>query len=184
MNVFVRDRETVQTICITCAPSRPSVAGGGVHGPVFSPDGRYIAFRSRSQPMISIYDLMSDSYLPSDNVYSGIYSSPSLSLEARFVAFESYVERPLSALEEWQEKNFPTLFNPSNLTDAILVYDRKMGSVTRIYPLKLTPETSGDANYPSISSDGRYVTFDAGGIFLYDMDTGNTILVSVPSVSD
>ncbi len=104
-------------------------------------------------------------------------SSPSISADGRYVAFESAATNLVP--------------NDTNGRLDVFVHDRTTGTTTRVSVATGGRQASGDSYHPSISADGRCVVFtsnapdldpaDGGGerdIYLHDRATGVTSLVS------
>ena len=111
---------------------------------------------------------------------NGASSRPTISDNGRFVAF-------VSAASNLVEDD-------TNNEDDIFVYDRETGLITRVSVDSQGNEANRDSEFPSISSDGRFVAFasrasnlveeDTNGesdIFVHDRETGETTRVSVDS---
>ncbi|OGN95379.1 MAG: hypothetical protein A2Z71_01585, partial [Chloroflexi bacterium RBG_13_50_21] len=113
----------------------------------------------------------------SDSV--SLYSS--ISGDGRYVAFDSNASNLVSG--------------DTNLSYDVFVHDRQTGETTRV---SVTNDGEqglyGGSNHPSISADGRFVTFDSSAfnlvigdtngfadVFVHDRSTGETIRVSVAS---
>jgi hypothetical protein len=105
---------------------------------------------------------------------------PSISSDGRFVAFDSSASSLV-----WGDTN--------NAYD-IFVHDRQTGQTTRVSVDSLGVQGNSDSFLPSISSDGRFVTFnspasnlvpgDTNGywdVFVHDRQAGQTTRVSVDS---
>jgi hypothetical protein len=109
---------------------------------------------------------------------NGDSTEPALSQDGRTVAFSSEATNLLP--------------KDTNGKDDIFVVDRTLGTIVRASVSSSGDQASGDSTKPSISGDGRYVVFlstatnlvsgDANArkdVFLHDMQTGQTTLVSV-----
>jgi Tol biopolymer transport system component len=105
---------------------------------------------------------------------------PSLSADGRYVAFQSVAYNLVSD-------------DANGVTD-IFVRDMRLGSTTRVSIDSLGVEGNADSEWPSLSADGRFVTFlsaasnlvpgDTNGaqdVFVHDRETGQTRRVSVDS---
>lgn len=111
----------------------------------------------------------------------GDSTSPSLSGDGRFVAFES----PGGA-------TFTTVALPHDGYSHVFVYDRVNGTYEVIDRTPGGVKGDNDANAPSISRDGRWVAYDSqaanlpgadadgflSDVFLYDRQTQETVCVS------
>jgi Tol biopolymer transport system component len=109
-------------------------------------------------------------------------NAPSISGNGRYVAFESLSTNLVAG--------------DGNGVIDIFVHDRNTATTTRVSVDSLGNEGNGDSNFPSISSDGRYVAFESDAdnligvgndtngstdIFVHDLQTGETTRVSVDS---
>jgi Tol biopolymer transport system component len=193
-HIFVHDRKTGTT-------TRVSVASDGTqsnsysYSPSISANGRYITFMSWADnliagdmnglPDIFVHDQNTGQTslvsLASDGTYSNSWSySPSISADGRYVAFASSADNLVAG--------------DTNGTDDIFVHDRKTGTTTRVSVASDGTQSTSYSSSPSISNDGRYITFmsyadnlvvgDTNGfldIFVHDRNTGQTSLVSVSS---
>jgi len=193
-DIFVHDRQTGQT-------TRVSVDSGGLQGnnasqySGISYNGRFVSFYSWASNLVPgdtngfqdafVHDRQTgqttrvsvDSGGLQGNGYSG---DPSISFDGRFVAVWS---------------------NASNLAPGdtngrqdIFVHNRQTGQTTRVSLDSGGLQGNGDSQYPSISSDGRFVAFESSAsnlvpgdtsgwrdIFVHDRQTGQTTRVSVDS---
>ncbi len=197
-DVFVHDRQTGQT-------TRVSIATGGIQGnnhssfPSISADGRYVAFQSKASNLtVNDTDTLGDYFVhdrqtgqtslvsvatdgTSGNGAFGGEFSPTISVDGRYVAFVS-------------DKHNLVVGDTNNVRD-VFVHDRQTGQTSRISVDSNGVEgNQGSSGVPSISADGRFVTFsssdsnlvmmDTNGVadvFLHDRQTGETTLVSVAS---
>lgn len=193
-DVFVRDRQTGTT-------TRVSVDLAGTEGdhdsddPSISADGRYVAFESQADNLI-VGDtnffpfsdlLLHDQQTGTTTLVSvdwtgaqgdGPSSSPSVSGDGRYVAFQSEAD---------------LVFGDISLYD-IFVRDLVAGTTTLVSVDSTGIKGNNDSYAPSISTDGRYVAFESiatdlvagdsngkGDIFVHDLQTGTTTRVSVNS---
>lgn len=182
---------------------RVSVNSGGAQGngnsynPAISGDGRYVAFDSWSTNLVSddtnntkdvfVHDRQTGETgrvsIASDgsqgNNASGSHT-PSISDDGRFVAFQSYA----------------TNFDPADTNSAadIFVHDRQNGETKRISVSSDGTQANDHSWYPEISGNGQFVVFtsqadnlvandtnNSTDIFIHDLQSGETILVSLSS---
>ncbi len=187
-DVFVKD---LQSGSITRVSTDSSGAQGGVYSlsPVFSPDGRYVAFQSAAANLVAgdtnsnedlfLKDLQSGAITRINTDSSGAQavggssSHPVFSADGRYVAFSSNANNLVSG--------------DTNGVGDIFLRDLQTGAVTRISTDVAGVQASGGgSSVPIFSPDGRYVAFassatnlvpsDTNGVqdvFLKDLQTGN-----------
>ncbi|MCS7465424.1 S8 family serine peptidase [Stieleria sp. ICT_E10.1] len=191
-DIFVYDRSTDLI-------ERISISDGGVEGnaksdaPSISADGRYVSFHSYADNLVSednnnafdvfVYDRFTDTIERVSTNQAGEEGSsssfaPAMSGDGRIVAFESIANNLVAG-------------DTNGLKD-IFVYDRSADTVERV-SINGAGE-SGNANSfsPSLSGDGRFVTFvsdannlvaddtnDASDVFVFDRSTGEIQRISI-----
>ncbi len=144
-------------------PETPGVSGF-YHSPRLSADGRFVVFFTRAQLVAADTDSRDDIYLrdrqagtterlsvATDGTALG-GMTPSISADGRFVAFSS-----------------PGVGDPADTNNQrdIYVRDRQTGTTTWASqpPAGLTnPNLGRNCLFPSLSADGRYVTYQGLGI--------------------
>ena len=156
--------------------------------PSTSSSGRYVAFQSDATDLVaggsngSMHIFVRDRQTPTTtqvsvdsagNEANAASSSPSISSDGRYVAFES------------DATNLLGVGNDNNAWPDIFVHDLQTGTTTRVSVYSDETESIDPSNNPSISSDGRYVAFASGGeldltaieilmlfdVFVHDRDT-------------
>ena len=191
-DVFVRDR-TRRTI------RRVSVSSAGTEGTgfsdrgSFSANGRYVAFHSTSEDLVpgdtnGVMDIFLRDQLkqrtrrisltPSGGQVDGASSTPTLSANARYVAFDS------SATD--------LVPGDANGTYDVFLRDRRTRTTTIVSVRSGGDAANGGSSFPAISADARYVVFastasnlvdgDTNGkedVFLHDRVTRTTTRISV-----
>ena len=108
---------------------------------------------------------------------------PSISADGHYVTYSSYASNLVPG--------------DTNGARDIFVYDRDTNTTERVSVSSTGEQGNSDSLEPSISADGRYVTYnsyasnlvqgdtnDARDIFVYDRDTNTTERVSVSSTSE
>lgn len=195
-DVFVHDR-------VTGVTTRASVATGGAQGDggswtgSISGDGRYLALTSAASTLVpgdtnEVNDVfVHDRYygttirasVTSDGMQAGDHSADAMiSADGRSVAFASIA----SDLVPGDANGDPDVF----------VHDRVTGTTSRVSVAADGSEPDYDSESPSISGDGRYVSFtsfdpglvpgDGNGtfdVFVRDRVAGTTSRVSVASTA-
>ncbi len=199
-DVFVRD-------LVSNTITRASVDSSGVEaqgesaphfGPAISADGRHVTFFSLAPNLVPgdtnatwdvfVHDLAT-AVTARVNVDSNgaeaqqsilfPLSEPVLSADGRFVAFESDARNLVP--------------DDTNRMVDVFVHDRLTGVTTRVSVSSAGVEADGRSGAPSISADGRLVSFESGArnlaggthildVFVHDRLTGTTTLAS-PSMT-
>jgi hypothetical protein len=166
--------------------------------PSLSADGETIAFSSRAIDIVAgdtdrtedIYakDLQSGTFtlVSSDavgNKSNSVSQLPSISANARYVAFESFASNLVPG--------------DTNSTWDVFVKDTQTGGITLASADPLGNVGDGQSSNSTISGDGRYVAFTShatnlvagdtnnrADIFVKDLQTGAVVLVSTDSLGD
>ncbi|MFK8182418.1 MAG: DUF4114 domain-containing protein [Phormidesmis sp.] len=203
--VFVYDRDTDFAEVVSAVPAfgEPDevseVGNGAATNADISADGRFVVFQSEAD------NLGGDDELDDTNGVSDIFvrdrqlntlerisvaidttqanaasSQADISADGRYIAFAS----DASNLVE----------NDTNGTADIFVYDRETQRIERVSLASDGAESNGFSRAPSISADGRYISYDSlatnlvagdtnqkGDVFLFDRLTQATTRVSVSS---
>lgn len=207
-DIFVHNRQTGNTIRVS-VDSAGAEGGGPSSHPSLSGDGRYVAFDSDADLVSTdsgdYYDIfVHDRDADENGTYdepapagistirvsvdaggdesNGHSYSPAISGDGRYVAFESFATDLVAG--------------GTNGNGHIFVRDRQAGITTIVSVHSDGTEGDQDSTLPSISADGRYVTFQSqadnlidgdtnlfplSDIFVHDLQTGITTLVSVDS---
>ncbi|MDO5648693.1 MAG: hypothetical protein Q4G20_12240, partial [Paracoccus sp. (in: a-proteobacteria)] len=193
-DVFVHDRQTGVT-------ERVSVSSSGEQGgewsstPSISADGRFVTFYSDATNLVPgdtngrhdifVHDRQTGvtervSVSSSGEQGDGYSYYPSISADGRFVAFKSDATNLVPG--------------DTNGRGDIFVHDRQTGQTERVSVSSSGEQGNYESSAPSISADGRFVTFRSsatnlvpgdtnrsGDIFVHDRQTGQTERVSVSS---
>jgi Tol biopolymer transport system component len=193
-DVFVHDRQTGETTRVSVTS-----AGGQSCGdhPSISADGRLVAFQSLCTNLVphdanywsdvfvhdtqtgitEIVSITSDGTQGND-----LSSSPVISADGRFVAFESTSDNLVP--------------EDTNAAKDLFVHDRQTGSTERVSVASDGTQSDDSCGYStcslSISADGRFVAFqsmasnlvpgdtnDWTDVFVHDLQTGETTRVSI-----
>ena len=196
MDVFVHDRQTGDITLISV--SSDGVQGNGnCHAPSISADGRYVAFYSYADNLVSNYTNGSysdvfvhdrqtgETTLVSVSSYgvqgtNGGSGDPCISADGRYVAFLSNANNLVP--------------DDTNGELDVFVHDRQTGETTIVSVSSYGVQGNNySRKYPRISADGRYVAFGSYAnnlvpndtndydVFVHDRQTGETTLVSVSS---
>ena len=177
-DVFVHDRQTGQTERVSVASDGTEGNARVIWGPSISADGRYVAFASYANNLVSndtnghfdvfVHDKETgDTRLVSvaSDETQGNSSSilPSISADGRYVAFKSYANNLVP--------------NDTNNCFDVFVHDRQTGQTERVSVASDGTEVECGPYEPawpiSISADGRYVAFYSSGSNLVPHDTNN-----------
>lgn len=214
-NLYIHDRQTKSTSLVTVGVNgTPSY--GHSDAPDISADGRFIAFASSSPNLVPgdtnqgfdifVHDRQTNSTRRVSVSSAGTQANdaslaPTISADGRYVAFQSWA----SNLVEGDTAICPDhVFGGTMNCIDVFVHDLQNGTTGRVTNGKDGAQSNDNSLKPSISADGRYVTFESQAsnlvdndtavcvdsyegevsctdIFVYDRQTGATSLVSVAS---
>lgn len=190
-DLFVHDRQTGQTTRVSRA-SDGSQANGDSFYPTLSADGRFVAFSSFASNLapgdidnvdVFVHDRQNGQTSLVSRAADGTQGNgesfhPSLSADGRFVAFDSSASNLVPG-------------DTNSVTDAF-VHDRQTGQSMRISVSSSGTQGSRFSLAPSLSADGRYVSFasrapdlvpgdtnNRDDVFVHDRQTGETVRLSV-----
>jgi Tol biopolymer transport system component len=177
-DVFVHDRQSGATerVSVDSSGVQGNSSSGLVSGVSISGDGRYVAFVSDATNFVPgdtngdwdvfVHDRQSgatervsvDSSGAQGDAGSG-YDGISISADGRYVAFASTATNlvPGDTNGDWD----------------VFVHDRQSGRTERVSVATGGAQGSGRSFYPSISVDGRYVSFESYDPSLVPADTNN-----------
>jgi Tol biopolymer transport system component len=176
LEVAVRDMKSGRAVYASRSGGRHSpIATADCKLPVISANGRYVAFASKAKNLsridkdgiedVFVRDLKTNRTLlvsraqgKHGTAASGDSSSPSISADGRFVAFESYA----SNLGPADDSTIPDVFVRDMRSGRVFLASRGTDG---------GPAANAPSANPSISSDGRYVAFDSRGSNLSPADT-------------
>ncbi|NMG21491.1 DUF4347 domain-containing protein, partial [Brasilonema bromeliae] len=174
-DIFVYDTDTGITNRVSVGPSGVEGNNAANGGPAISASGRYVAFESYASNLVAddtnnfsdifVYDTQTrtTSRVSVDlqgNQGNSVSSSPTISGDGRYVAFESYA----SNLVADDTNNFNDIF----------VYDTQTRTTSRASVNSQSNQGNNASFSPAISADGRYVAFDSFASNLVPEDTNNT----------
>jgi len=188
-DIYLHDRETGQTGRIS-EPLAGLPVDNGIFNtstdPVISADGRYVAFVSGAASLVNndtnersdtfVYDrdtgemtrvsVASDGTEANDDAWN-----PAISADGRYVAFETVANNLVS--------------DDPNYDSDVFVHDRQTGQTVRVSAeLDQVPEESDRGFlYPTLSGNGRYVAFNGLPLYIYDLQTGQTLQTPGGSLS-
>ncbi|MGK0187243.1 MAG: hypothetical protein ACI9R3_003029, partial [Verrucomicrobiales bacterium] len=199
-DIFVYDmtQETIERVSLRDNGGESNQASGN---PSISGDGRFVAFESSANNLVSGYAVGNTNVYIRDRTENTIIGipvpfadiltnrdslNPAISSDGAHVAFEFSVDRN----DDNQDLNY-------RYTDIYLygtggALDQKRGTIERISGTKIGTEAEGTKSQaPSISADGRYIAFESNledidfydtnkaiDVFVYDRKTGTTRRVS------
>ena len=198
MHIFVRDRQTPTTAQVS-VDTAGNEANAASSFPSISSDGRFVAFESSATNLLGVGNdnngwpdiFVHDRDADGDGVYDepgqvstvrvsvvsdGTESidpsnNPSISSDGRYVAFESGGELDLTAIEFLL---FRDVFVHDRDTDGDGIYDEPGEvSTVRVSVDSVGVEGDNNSNFPSISSDGRYVAFESDATNLVGVGNDN-----------
>jgi Tol biopolymer transport system component len=184
-DIFVRDRTAGKTYLVSSIPANTGVGNGDSDNPVISADGRYVAFNSTADNLITgdtnggvdvfVRDLVLNQTtrvsVSSNGTQGNDWSrNSSISADGRYVAFSSLATNLVTG--------------DTNSDEDIFVHDRQTQTTTRISVDSSGQELNGNSYMPFISANGQHITFTLsdGSIFNvlnHNRHTGKTTMVSV-----
>ena len=175
--------------------SNGTLSNGYSGEPSVSADGRYVAFSSYANNLVTndtnyqsdifVRDSVSNvtervSISSNGNEANSDCYNPSISGDGRYITFNSYANN--------------LVLNDNNYYSDVFLHDRYLHTTIRISNSDTEEEVNGDSLAASISSDGRYVVFmsyatnlvlndtnNFNDIFIYNISSGTTERVSVTS---
>lgn len=198
-DVFVHDRQTRTTSRVSIS-SAGDQGNGPSHDASISSDGRFVAFSSNADNLVSAdANDTTDVFVHDRETGATTIVSASTSLEpgnggsfegfisasGRYVTFVSRATNLLPGdTNQWRDQG--------GVGDDIFVYDRLTGSMERVSVSTDGIQGNSYSEYPSISADGRRVVFrtqanslvpgdtnNAADALVHDRTTRKTIRVSV-----
>jgi len=170
MDIFVRDRGAGVTERVSVSSVGAEANGESFH-PAISPDGRFVAFMSYASNLVAgdtngvgdifVHDRAAGTTervsLSSAEAQGNAYSRmPAISLEGRFVAFESLASNLVAG--------------DSNARIDVFVRDRLAGTTTRASVASDGSQVGGHSLKPSLTGDGRFVAFESAATGLIARD--------------
>lgn len=165
-DIFVHDLQTDSTLRVSVA-SDGSQANAISYAMSISADGRYIAFESLADNLVSgvsygiyVYDQQTAT---TTHVVAG--SEPDISADGRYVAFESGTDM-VSA-------------GDTNNQGDVFLYDRQADHITLVSQASNGTQADDVSSAPVVSADGRFVTFESDATTLVENDTNGTTDVFV-----
>ena len=194
VDVYRFDRQTEQ---VTCASRSSSGEFGNLssYWPSLSDDGSSVAFVSSATNLVAgDANYVDDIFVRDERTGQTVRVSvatggseaneasyyPAISADGRFVAFNSDATNLVAA--------------PWNGFSHVYVHDRLTSQTTRVSVASDGSPAEGSSYYPSISAEGRFVTFHSQAmnlvagkttaqwdVFVHDRQTGETTRVSVAS---
>jgi Tol biopolymer transport system component len=193
LDVFVHDRNTRITTRVS-VDSAGSEGNGYCLNPSISANGQFVAFESEASNLVAsdtnglrdvfVHDRNTGittrvSVDSAGNQSEGLSERPQISANGRYVAFNSWAANLVAG--------------DTTITD-VFVHDRNTRATTRVSVDSAGHPANADSWRPSISADGRYISFNsyasnlvAGDtntyvdIFVHDRSTGKTTRANVSS---
>ena len=192
-DIFVYDRQAKTTELISVAPNG-SQANNMSSFSLISEDGRYVAFESMADNLVSgdtnglndifVRDRQAKTtkrinLAPNGTQANGTTTLDSISENGRYISFTS-------------EANNLLVEGDTNKTSDIFVYDRQEGTTERINLAVNGAQANGASSSSDLSADGRYVVYESDAsnlvpndtngkkdIFIYDRQEKTTARVDV-----
>ena len=170
-DIFLHDTQTGTTTRLS-VDSSGTQGNGQSYTPSISEDGRYVAFRSSANNLVSgdtngTWDIFLRDTQTGITTRLSVDSSgtqgnddswsPSISADGRYVAFSSGASNLVSG--------------DTNGWDDIFLHDTQTGTTTRLSVDSSGKQANNQSYTPSISADGRYVAFSSLASNLVSGDT-------------
>ncbi|MFN4261788.1 MAG: PKD domain-containing protein, partial [Gemmataceae bacterium] len=191
-DIFTFELSSSAITRITDATAGGKNKAGASEKPVFSPDGRYIAFESEANDILPgdnngakdvfLYDQWTGDIILVSRSLSGGFANgksdkPVFSPDGRYIAFQSDASNLVAGDTNGQKDVF--------------LFEIDTGIITRVSVTASGVEGNGKSDNAVFSPDSRYVAFqsdasnfatvdnnNASDVFIKDLQTGNLILVS------
>ena len=191
-DIFVHDRQTGHIERVSIADNG-SQTNNSSNKPAISGNGRFVVFVSKASNLVPndtnnkedifVYDRQTEhiervSIADNGSQANDKSDTPSISGDGRFVAFVSDASNLVP--------------NDTNNSNDIFVYDKQTRHIERVSITNDGHQAYGSSYHPSISNDGRFVTFESwasnlvsndtnhdGDIFVYDRQTGHIERISI-----
>lgn len=184
-DVFVHDNDSKQMVRVSISSS--GIQGnGGSFSPALTPDGRVVVFESLATNLVPgdtnrhrdifVHDRRTGmtsrvSVDSRGNQANNFSQAPQLSADGRYIVFESLASNLVPG--------------DTNGVIDVFVHDRQTGRTSRVSVGNDGTQANNASVNPTISGDGRYVTFEsfatsllpvkqeqAKQVFVYDLETG------------
>lgn len=192
-DIYIHDSQLGLTTLVSATPTG-SVGNDSSTTPAISANGRYIVFVSRATNLggeaggyfnqVYVYDretlatvLISKS--SNGTIANHHASGSSLSANGRYVAF-------------WSFANNLVANDTNGMIPDVFIHDLQLSQTSRVSVASDGSEGNRYSVNPSISANGRYVSFESNAtnfvfndnnnkwdVFVHDRETGQTILVSI-----
>jgi CSLREA domain-containing protein len=160
-----------------------------------SADGRYVVFSSTSSNLVTGDANAKIDIFLHDNQTGG---TTRVSIDSNGIEGNGDSDKPFISADGhyivYHSSATNLVSNDTNAKTDVFMYDRQTGITTRLSLNSSGVEGNGDSFVPSMSADSRYVAFGSAAtnlvsqdtnaktdIFVYDRQTGNTVLVSTDS---
>jgi Tol biopolymer transport system component len=182
-DVFVHDLLDKTNALVSVSLDGSTHGSGPSRNAVISLDGRWVAFESRATNLVAVTDTNRGSDIFLRDLHNGVThmvsvnsdgtasgnsssSSPRISADGRFVAFESMANDLVAGVTD------------SNRQMDIFVRDviAQTNYVVSIGSSAYTTDLSA-ASMPFISQDGRYIVFTRRGVYVHDLHARTNRLV-------
>jgi Tol biopolymer transport system component len=178
-DIFVRDRQTGTTTLVSKSSAGVLGDASSIH-PSISADGRYVGFYSYATNLVSgdtniksdifVRDRQTGTTTRVSRNSAGVEGNgdslyPAISADGRYVAFYSGSTNLVA--------------DDTNAISDIFVRDRQTGTTSRVSKDSAGLEGDDGSYNPSVSADGRYVTFVSGATNLVAGDTNGIVDIFV-----
>ena len=189
-DIFVRNTQTGATTRVSLDSSGAQATGGDSSSPSISGDGRYITFESNATNLS-----MATVELGTGSTDGGVTHDDIIGTSVADAAGNTPPAGGNDPIKWEAGDTYATVAVDTNGSIDIFVHDTQTGTTTRVsLDSSGTQAVGGDSSSPSITSSGRYITFESAAtnlvaddtntsvdIFVRDTQTGTTARVSLDS---
>lgn len=194
-DIFVRNLDSGQTLRVS-VDSNGMESNGNSYWSAISADGRYIVFQSDADNLVSgdtngVFDVFVHDQITHQTKRVSVDAGgtqgnnsswyPNISANGRYIAFMSNADN--------------LVINDTNAVSDIFVHDQQTNQIDRVSISNNGIQGNADSNlHPSLSADGRYVSFysnatnlvigdtnNVADIFVFDRQTSQIARVSIAS---
>ncbi len=195
-DIFVRDVAAGTTTRVSLTSAGQEATGGGSFLPAITPDGRYVAFESFATDLVALDTNAAQDIFVRDRTGATTVraSVDSAGAQAGANSYDAAISSD-GQVVVFQSVATDLVTGDSNTSADIFARDLAAGTTTRVSVDSAGSQAQGGSSFaPTVSADGRYVSFGTGAdnlvandtnglidIFVHDRTSGVTSRVSIDS---